>query len=190
MKTTLCLPLALLAASLAHAEPATYDLDPTHTFPSFEADHMGLSKWRGKVNRNQGSVVLDKVAGTGSVEVIMEMDSLDFGLDIMNDKARSPELFDTARFPKAVYKGRLTGFAHGAPTKVEGELTLLGATRPVNLSILSFKCMPHPMLKRDWCGADALATFQRDQFGIDAGKDWGFDMGVTLRIQVEGVKRD
>ena len=65
-----------------------------------------------------------------------------------------------------------------------------GVTRPLTLHVKSFKCIPHPMLKRELCGADALATLQRDDFGIDAGKDWGFGMGVTLRIQVEAVAQE
>jgi len=70
---------------------------------------------------------------------------------------------------------------------VDGMLTLHGVTLPLTLQIRSFKCMPHPLLKRELCGADALATFQRDAFGMDAGKDYGFDMTVTLRIQVEAI---
>jgi len=113
--------------------------------------------------------------------------SIDYGLDAMNEKARSAEFFDTAKFPTATYKGKLDGWVKGFPTQVTGTLSLHGVSKPVNLQLLSFKCMPHPMLKRDWCGADALTTINRDDFGISAGKDWGFDMAVTLRIQVEAV---
>jgi polyisoprenoid-binding protein YceI len=84
----------------------------------------------------------------------------------------------------------LVNFVNGAPTQVQGQLTLHGVTRPVPLQILSFKCTQHPMLRRDWCGADALATLQRDDFGIDSGKAFGFKMAVTLRIQVEAVLAD
>ncbi|MBL0729252.1 YceI family protein [Piscinibacter sp. HJYY11] len=187
-------PLALIStlalACAAHAAPATYTVDPTHTFPSFEADHMGMSMWRGKINRNAGTITLDKAAGTGSVDITMDMASIDFGLDIMNSKAREPDLFDTAKYPQARYKGRLEGFQNGAPSRVVGELTLHGVTRPVTLTINTFKCMPHPMFKRDWCGADASATINRADFGIDAGKDWGFKMDVGLRIQVEAVQAE
>ena len=75
----------------------------------------------------------------------------------------------------------------GDKYRVVGTLTMNGVTKPLTLQINRFKCMPHPMLKRDWCGADALATLNRADYGIDAGKDWGFDMNVTLRIQVEAV---
>ncbi|MDI9239173.1 YceI family protein [Lysobacter sp. LF1] len=185
---------ALLAAlasvsAPAIAAPAVYEIDPAHTFPSFEADHMGISTWRGKFNSSHGEIGLDKAAGTGTVKVVIDTASIDFGLDAMNDKARSAELFDTAKFPEATYVGTLVDFRDGAPTKVRGELTLHGVTRPLELRIDRFKCMPHPMNKRDWCGADAQATFRRDEFGIDAGKDYGFDMNVTLRIQAEATRR-
>jgi polyisoprenoid-binding protein YceI len=190
MTRSACLALLVLSGTAAVAAPATYAVDPMHTFPSFEADHMGMSMWRGKINRNTGTITLDKAAGTGSVDITMDMTSIDFGLDIMNSKAREPELFDTAKFPQARYTGRLDGFQNGAPTRVVGELTLHGVTKPVTLTINTFKCMPHPMLKRDWCGADASATLNRADFGIDAGKDWGFKMDVGLRISVEAVQNE
>lgn len=185
-------PLALALSALATtatAAPVVYEIDPAHTFPSFEADHMGISTWRGKFNDSRGEITLDKAAGSGSVKVQIDASSIDFGLDAMNEKARSAELFDTAKFPQARYTGTLVEFRDGAPTKARGELTLHGVTRPVELRIERFKCMPHPLNKREWCGADATATFRRDDFGIDAGKDWGFDMDVTLRIQVEAVAK-
>jgi len=180
--------LALLqAAGVACAAPAPYKIDPNHTFPSFEADHMGISVWRGKLNKNTGQVMLDKEAGAGTVDLSIDLASIDFGQDQLNTWARGKQFFNVAKYPKATYRGKFAGFANGAPTQVDGELTLHGVTKAVPLKINSFKCMPHPMLKRDWCGADALATFNRADFGLDAGKDWGFNMDVTLRIQVEAV---
>lgn len=177
-----------LFTAAATAAPVDYIIDPSHTFPSFEADHMGgVSVWRGKFNKSSGKVTMDRAASRGEVEIVVDMDSIDYGYDLMNSKARSDELFDTAKYPTAVYKGRLEGFVNGAPTQVVGTLTMRGITRPVNLQINSFKCIPHPMLKRELCGADALGTLNRDEFGIDAGKKWGFKMDVTLRIQVEAV---
>ncbi|HWU70490.1 MAG TPA: YceI family protein, partial [Pseudoxanthomonas sp.] len=113
--------------------------------------------------------------------------SADFGNDKMNEAARGDMLFDTAKYPHASYRGRLAAFKDGKPGEVDGELTLHGVTKPLKLRIQSFKCMPHPVLKRELCGADALATFERDDFGMAAGKDYGFDMTVTLRIQVEAI---
>lgn len=186
------LPLCLLGLTMtAAAAPVRYTVDPAHTHPSFEADHLGgLSVWRGKFNDSKGTITLDKAAGKGDVEIVVDVDSIDFGNDELNQHARKADMFDTARFPTATYKGRLDGFKNGVPTQVIGNLTLHGVTQPVPLTINQFKCMPHPMLKREVCGADAMATIQRDKFGIDSGKDYGFNMDVNLRIQVEAVQEE
>ncbi len=181
---------ALLSTAVvsAAAAPVSYDIDPTHTFPSFEADHMGISVWRGKINRNSGKVVLDREAGSGSVDIAIDLASIDFGQDALNTWARGKDFFDIKRFgSKATYRGALAGFRDGVPTEVQGELTLHGVTKPVVLKLNSFKCIPHPMHKRELCGADAAATFNRAAFGLAAGKDYGFSMDVALRIQVEAV---
>ncbi|MGB3462504.1 MAG: YceI family protein [Rhodanobacter lindaniclasticus] len=180
--------LLLAASGSALAAAATYRIDPDHTYPSFEADHMGgLSVWRGKFNHSRGTVTLDKAAGTGTVDVTVDMKSADFGQDQLNQGTQGKELFETAKYPQATYTGKLVDFVDGAPTRVSGTLTLHGITHPLDLKINSFKCMPHPVFKREVCGADALATFRRDAFGMDAGKDYGFSMDVTLRIQVEAI---
>jgi polyisoprenoid-binding protein YceI len=179
--------LLAAAAGIAGAEEARYTLDPMHTYPSFEADHFGVSKWRGKMNHSTGTVTLDRAAHSGTVNVTIDLSSIDFGLDALNTWAVGPEFFNTPQYPQATYVGRFTQFKQDVPTHVDGQLTLHGVTRPMSLTINSFACKPHPMLKREWCGADAIGTFQRDQFGLNAGKDYGFNMDVTLRIQVEGV---
>jgi polyisoprenoid-binding protein YceI len=183
------LPIVLLAPFTAPAATVHYTIDPDHTYPSFEADHMGISTWRGKFNHTEGQVDLDKTGGSGSLEVNIALDSIDFGQDSLNAWARGKDFFDLAHHPReAVYKGRLTGFVDGAPTRAEGTLTLHGVTRPLELRIDHFKCMPHPMLKREWCGADALGSFDRAAYELDAGKAYGFDMQVALRIQVEALR--
>ena len=186
LSKTLWAALAMASAS-AMAAPVSYTIDPTHTFPSFEADHMGISVWRGKMTKNSGTVVLDKTAGTGKVEIEIDLASIDFGLPAMNAWATGKDFFHVEKSAKATYKGTLDKFVNGSPTQVSGELTLNGQTRPVNLAIHLFKCIPHPMHKRELCGADASGSFKRDAFGLSAGKDYGFSMDVGLRIQVEAV---
>ena len=187
MKTCLTATALLLATVTANAAPTAYAIDPNHTFPSFEADHMGISVWRGKVNKNSGTVTLDKDAGTGTLEVAIDLASIDFGQDALNKWARGKDFFDTKKYPKATYKGHFDAPVNGVPTQVIGELTLHGVTRPVVLAVHSLKCIPHPLFKRELCGADAQATFNRDEFGLDMGKDYGFKMDVNLRIQVEAI---
>jgi polyisoprenoid-binding protein YceI len=179
-----------LLATVAIAAPVTYNVDPEHTHPSFEADHFGgMSVWRGKFNENSGTIVLDKEAKTGTVDITVDASSIDFGLDTLNTHVTSKEagMLDVAKFPTATYKGKLAKFKDGAPTEVQGELTLHGVTKPVTLTIRSFKCMTHPMKKKEFCGADAAGTINREDFGVGWGKAFGFKMDVKLAIQVEAV---
>lgn len=182
--------LVVFATASASAAPATYQLDPSHTYPSFEADHMGISVWRGKFNTTTGTLVLDRAATTGRVEAVIDIASVDFGHDKMNEHALSADFFDVAKHPTATYKGQLAKFVDGVPTQVVGELTLQGVTRPLTLDVHLFKCIPHPLNKRELCGADATAVFQRDAYGLTAGKDYGFSMDVQLRIQMEALKAE
>jgi polyisoprenoid-binding protein YceI len=176
----------VLAAATASAESVTYTIDAGHTYPSFEADHMGgLSLWRGKFNTNSGSVVLDRVAKTGDVNVNVDIASIDFGHDKMNEHARGAEIFDAAKFPTAVYKGKISKWKGDAPAEVDGTLTMKGVTKPVKLTVNTFLCKANPMTKKEVCGADAVATLNREDFGIDYGKAFGFNMSVKLLITIE-----
>lgn len=172
---------------LAVAAPVTYNIDSAHTYPTFEADHLGgVSLWRGKINSTSGTVVLDKEASTGNVDVTMDMQTIDFGHQGLNDHAQTPDIFDTAQFPTATYTGRLVDFQNGLPTAIDGTLTLHGVSQPVRLSIDKFTCKQHPMQGREVCGADASAQIDRSDFGVDIGAPL-FDMGVLLRISIEAL---
>ena len=182
--------LSSFCISFTQAKPITYEIDSSHTFPAFEADHMGgLSLWRGKINSTSGEIVLDKDKETGSVNVIMDMSTIDFGHEGMNKHAKNSDMFDVEKYPEAVYKGNLTDFIDGAPTKVKGSLTLHGVTKPVDLDIKSFKCRLHPFKLKQVCGADAYGNIMRDDFGVDYAKRLGFKMEVALRIGVEAIKK-
>jgi polyisoprenoid-binding protein YceI len=185
------LSIALFAAAFAGSAFAadTYAIDSSHTYPSFEADHFGgLSVWRGKFNKTEGSIVVDRAAKTGTVDITIDATSIDFGNDKLNEHAKKPEMFDTAKFPTATYKGKLV-FKGDVPATVDGQLTLHGVTKPVTLTINKFKCIQHPMIKKEVCGADASATFKRSDFGVNYGDSFGFNMDVKLAIQVEAVKQ-
>jgi polyisoprenoid-binding protein YceI len=180
-----------IAAGAVFANPATYQVDPAHTYPSFAADHMGgLSVWRGKFDKSSGTIVLDNDKGTGTVDITIDTSSIDFGHAKLNEHAKGPDLFDVAKFPAATYKGTLAAFQNGAPTQVQGELILHGITRPLTLTIHQFLCKPHPMSHKDVCGADASATFNRKDYGLSYGESYGFKMDVQLSIQVEAIRQD
>lgn len=188
----LALPAVLLAAyaGTALAKPATYQCDPSHTHPSFAADHMGgLSVWRGTFAKTACTIVFDETGHAGTVDVTVDTSSIDFALPKLNEDVAGPELFDAAKYPTATYKGTLAAFVNGKPTEVVGDFTLHGITHPLTLTIRSFECKPLPMMHQYRCGADAEGHFQRDQYGMDFGKAFGFQMWVRLRIQVEAVRQ-
>ena len=144
----------------------------------------GLSTWRGKFNSASGTIVMDRVAKTGTVKVNIDVGSIDFGNDKLNEHAKSADMFDVAKYPTAVYEGELKDFEDGKPGKVVGTLTLHGITKPLTLEIDEFLCKPHPMAKKEVCGADASAEFNRSDFGVSYGKAFGFKQEVELQIQV------
>jgi polyisoprenoid-binding protein YceI len=178
---------ATAVASTAFAVPVTYVIDPKHTYPSFAADHMGgLSVWRGKFTETSGQVVYDKDAKTGSIDVTVNMSSVDFGNAKLDEHAKSDELFDAAKYPTATYTGKFTKWNGSAPTEAEGTFTMHGVSKPLTLKINSFMCKPNPMTKKEICGADASASLDRSDYGVTFGQKYGFQMWVKLDIQVEG----
>jgi polyisoprenoid-binding protein YceI len=190
MKIALSAAVLTLITGSALAAPVTYEVDPAHTYPSFAADHMGgLSVWRGKFDKSSGTIVLDKDKSTGTVDITVDTSSINFGHEKLNEHAKGPDMFDVTKFPTATYKGKLASFKNGAPTEVQGEFTLHGVTKPLTLKINQFLCKPNPMTKKEVCGADASATFNRKDYGLGFGDAYGFKMDVALEIQVEAVRQ-
>jgi polyisoprenoid-binding protein YceI len=190
MKIRFAIAAALLFAGAVSAAPVKYTIDPEHTYPSFEADHFGgLSTWRGKFTRTSGTIVYDKEAGSGTLDVTIDPASIDTGHEKLNDHVRTgPDMLDAKKYPTATYTGKLAKFVNGAPTEVDGTLTLKGVSKPVTLKIDRFDCRPHPMKKgKNVCGANATGTIDRSAFGVDWGKSYGFKMDVKLEIQVEAL---
>ena len=181
---------ALLAATACGASAQVYNVEPGHTYPSFEADHMGLSFWRGKFTKSGGKIVLDRGSKTGgSVEITIDASSVDFGHAKMNEKARGEEMFNVAKYPTITYRSTALKFDGDKLVGVDGEMTMLGITKPMPLTVTHFKCIMHPLLKREVCGADAQGRFDRSDFGMNIGLP-RFSPEIKLAIQVEAVKAD
>ena len=190
MSARLPLLALILACPLAPAlaAPERFDIETHHTYPSLEMPHMGLSIWRGKFNKSSGTVTLDRAARTGTVEIVVDTGSIDFGHDQMNQFALGADFLNVAKYPTMTYKGTLV-FKGDSPASVDGTLTLLGATRPVKLVFNSFKCIEHPFYKKEACGADLEGDLNRADFGMS--KYVEYDTGkIHMRIQVEAVRAD
>ena len=173
-------------AMAAHAAPQRYRIDPDHTYPSFEFPHMGISTWRGKFTKTRGHVDLDRAARTGTVDVTIEAASIDFGHRVMNEVAIGAEWLHADMNPTLRYIGTLR-FEGDRPTGVDGHLTLMGVTKPVPLRVDAFRCIRHPIFRREVCGADASGTFDRADFGMKQYTEEGAGR-ITLRIQVEALQ--
>lgn len=181
--------LAALSSGVAQAEPATYAIEPTHTFANFEISHFGAAMNRGRFDKKEGSVQLDKAAKTGKVEITFETASINTGTPGFDKHLQSADLFNAAQFPTFKFVSDKFTFNGDKVTEVAGTLTLLGKTNPVTLKANQFNCYQSPMLKREVCGGDFEATIDRTQWGMNYGVDWGFAKNVLLRLQVEAVKQ-
>lgn len=178
---------AMACGGAAVAAEERFVLDPTHTFPSFEIRHQGISTMRGKFNRSQGRVVLNPQEGGGLIEVAVDASSVDTGLDDPNQKLRGRTFFSTGAFPEIRFKSTQIEYRDGKPVMARGELTLLGQTRPVDLEIRDYACTLQFLTRRPMCGADVHATLRRSDFGMSFGIPLIGDE-VKLAIEVEGFR--
>ncbi len=185
--------LATIAAfgfvASAQAESATYAIEPTHTFVTFEISHFGTSTNRGRFDKKEGTVQLDKAAKTGKLDVTVYTTSLNTGTDAFTKHLSSDEVLNVAAFPTAHFVGDKFTFVGDKVSEISGNLTLLGKTNPVVLKAQNFNCYQSPMIKREVCGGDFDTTIVRSQYGVNYGLNYGFPDNVHLVIQVEGVKQ-
>lgn len=178
----------LLSVGVAHAEPVSYGIDPTHTFSRFSYVHMGLSTQLSRFNKTTGTVTLDKAAKTGAVDVVIDMKSVDTGAAVFNGHIQGEDFLDTAKFPTATFKSTKVVFEGDKPAAVEGNLTIKGVTKPVTLKLTHFVNTEHPMMKKDAIGADASVVIKRSEF--NAGK-YAPAVGddVTITVSLEALKQ-
>jgi polyisoprenoid-binding protein YceI len=185
--------LAVVAAlgftAAAQAETATYAIEPSHTFATFEIGHFGTSTNRGRFNKTSGTVTLDKAAKTGSLDITVDTTSLDTGTAAFTKHISSDEILNVAAFPTAHLIATKFTFNGDKVTEIVGNLTLMGKTNPVVLKAQNYNCYNSPMIKREVCGGDFDTTIVRSQYGASYGLNYGFPDNVHMVIQVEAVKQ-
>lgn len=187
LKNRLFAPVLLAAALPISALAAeTYTVDPTHTYPHFSVSHLGFSTLQGRFDKTSGKVTLDRSAKSGSVDITIDATSINTGLAKRDDHLKSPDFFNTAEFPTLNYKGSIK-FNGDTPSSVQGSLTLLGVTKPVTLTIDSFKCGANPMNKKEECGASAYTQIKRSDFGMKAFLP-GVGDDIRLVFEIEAYK--
>ena len=171
----------------AAAAPETYVIDNTHTFPRFEYSHFGYSTQVSRFDKTSGKIVLDRAAKSGSVDVVIDATSVNTGFPVFNSHLQGEDFFDTKKYPTITFKSDKLNFEGDRLASVDGKLSIKGVTKPVRLEVTSFHCMPHPMLKKDACGANAVTKIKRSEFNAGKYAPYVGDE-VTLSIPVEAVK--
>lgn len=187
MKRIAFLTLAAAMSSPVIAAPETYIIDGAHTFPRFSYSHLGFSTQLSRFDKTSGNILIDREAKTGSVNVAIATNSVDTGSALFNEHIQGEEFLDTTKYPTATFISSKLNFDGDKVASVEGILTLKGISRPVTLNVTSFQCMPHPMLKKDACGANATAVVKRTDFNMGKYAPLVGDE-VTISIAVEAVK--
>ncbi len=182
------IPLAAAAA------PESYTLDSFHTFPNFTVEHLGLSMIYGRFDKTTGKFTIDRAAKTASLEIAIQTASVTTGDGDKGSRARSrdehlrsADFFNAAEFPQMTYKSTGVVFSSENPASVEGNLTLLGVTRPLTLTIERFKCNPAQANRKERCGGAATGKVRRSDFGMKTGIPSIGDE-ITLLIGFEGEK--
>jgi polyisoprenoid-binding protein YceI len=178
----------LAAAGLAQAESVTYSVEPTHTYVTFEVRHFATSTNRGRFDKKEGSITIDRAAKTGKAEVVIDMTSISTGLALFDKHLKGENFFNATEFPTATFASDKFTFDGDKVTEVAGTLTLLGKTKPVTLKATHYNCYESPFLKREVCGGDFETTIQRTDYGMNYG--WPvIPAEIRLLIQVEAVKQ-
>lgn len=187
MKKILAVATLSLAPFVVQAAD-TYEIDPTHTFPTFEISHLGLSTFRGRFDKTSGTITLDLAKKTGSVDVTIDANSVSTGVAKLDEHLKNADFFDTAKYPTITFKSTKFKFDGNELDEVEGLLTMHGVTKPVTLDVDDFVCKPHPMTQKPACGANLEAKIQRSQWGIST---YSPNVGeeVKLKIEVEAMKK-
>ncbi len=183
----LVLGLASLAGSLAGAQTSTWAIDPAHSEVDFTVRHMGVSNIHGRIGGIKGNIVVnDADASKSTVSVTIDVNSLDTGVSPRDTDLKSPNFFDVAQFPTASFTSTAVTVA-GSHMKVDGNLTLHGITRPVELDVDGPSPTVPGMDHKPHSGYSASTTIKRKDFGVGANfpvAAVGDDIKLTIDLEV------
>ncbi len=177
--------LALMAGPAPGAE--TYRIDSNHTIPTFEIFHAGFSLQRGSFSKTTGRITLDRAAKTGTIDVAIDVATVNTNQAARDAVLKSDRFFDVAQFPTMTFRSSTLRFDGDAVVGADGELTLLGVARPVALAVANFRCGPHPLNKAvQVCGAEVTTSIKRSAWGMASGIPDPAD-DVKIAIPIEAV---
>ncbi len=148
------------------AAPATYGVEPNHTFPRFSYTHLGFTTQQSRFDKTTGTVVYDKEGRAGSVDITIDTRSVSTGSALFNQHIQGEDFLDTAQHPSVTFKSTKVNFDGDKPVSIEGDLTMKGITKRATLTVTRFLAAPHPIQKKDTIGADAYTIVKRTDFNM------------------------
>lgn len=188
MKHIIILCLAVFASG-AFAETEYYTVDPDHTYPHFAIDHMGFSTLYGRFDETAGKIIMDRKNNNGFINIDIASVSINTGHIKRDNHLRSPDFLNVMEFPNIRYESKNVKFVGNDQAKVEGVLTMMGVSKPVNLSVNRIRCGVNPMSKKKTCGFEAVGEIKRSDFGSKYGYP-NIGDNMKLWFEVEAVKED
>ena len=188
LRTALTASLALASTLPAFAAPETYVIDPDHTNVTFELRHFKTSTIRARFDKKSGTITIDPVAKTGSADITIDLTSIDSNVAMFDKTAKGANIFNTERYPEAMFAARQFRFDGDKVTQVSGDLTMVGQTHPVTLNATNYNCYQSPVAKKSICGGDFETTIARSQWNINFGTPFLSDE-IKLLIQIEAFKQ-
>ena len=160
-----------------------YSVDPDHTFATFTVNHLGMSDLTGRIDIKDGAMTLDQDTKTGTITVNLDPASIDTGHQKRDDHLRSPDFLNVVEFPDMSFESTSATLTDGGGT-VEGNLTILGQSKPVTLTVTGWNCGDHPFNNKPMCGFNAEAAIKRSDWGVNYGiPALGDDMQLSLEIE-------
>ena len=179
--------IALCVALPVAAE--TYTLDPVHSEVSFETEHLGFSHQVGTFVKSTAKATIDRTAKTGTVDVTIDPASVRTHDSTRLDAiVKGEKFFNVEKYPTITFKSSDFKFDGDRLVAVNGELTLLGVTKPVTLSVDHFRCGANPYNKKPMCGGDASATIKRSEWGMTGGLPYAPADEVKVLIPFEAYQ--
>lgn len=176
-----CLP------GIVHAETASLEVEPTHTFVTVEVKHFETSTLRIRFDDVQGTIETDAQQSKGSADIKILTKSINSGTTDFDDHLKSGDFFDVEKYPEITFAGKKFDYQNNKLASVEGDLTLLGNTHPVTLKNTNYNCYFQPVLKKNICGGDFETTIKRTEWGMNWGIDMGIPDEVKILIQIEAI---
>ena len=184
--------LGTLVAAIAIpavAAEESFVVEPVHSQPTFETQHIGMSPQRGNFGKVTGKVTLDRAEKKGTINITIDATSIrtfDTRLDAI---VKGERFFNVEKFPTVTFKSDKVTFDSDRVVGVEGDLTMVGVTKPVSLKVVNFVCGENPFNKKPMCGAEATATIKRSDWGMTDGlKISNPGDEIKLMIPIEAYK--